>query len=180
MQYLYHTPVCATLIPLAVCKFVIWYNGVSMLKTIYIGYRHARNFIINYGLSALAETEWMRLNVPCVLRTFWMLRVGEQVVQILGNHYGEETFNYYVMIRTLLVNGCETLTAVLGMTSIISFICHYIGYFFQWILLTTQCYTISNQSYSENTTVIRPEVRLHNAHYFFFYPCIINFVRSSK
>ncbi|XP_011691954.1 PREDICTED: protein TRC8 homolog isoform X2 [Wasmannia auropunctata] len=136
MQYLYHAPVCATLIPLAVCKFVIWYNGVSMLRTIYMGYRHARNFIINYGLSALAETEWMRLNVPCVLRTFWMLRVGEQIVQILGNHYGEETFNYYVMMRTLLVNGCETLTAVLGMTSIISFICHYIGCFFQWVLLT--------------------------------------------
>ncbi|XP_071626441.1 protein TRC8 homolog [Temnothorax longispinosus] len=136
VQYLYHAPVCATLIPLAVCKFVIWYNGVSMLRTIYMGYRHARNFIINYGLTALAETEWMRLNVPCVLRTFWMLRMGEQVVQILGNHYGEETFTYYVMIRTLLVNGCETLTAVLGMTSIISFICHYIGCFFQWILLT--------------------------------------------
>lgn len=107
-----------------------------MLKTIYMGYRHARNFIINYGLSALAETEWMRLNVPCVLRTFWMLRVAEQVIEILGDHYGKETFNYYVMIRTLLVNGCETLTAVLGMTSIISFICHYIGCFFQWILLT--------------------------------------------
>ncbi|GAB1867536.1 Protein TRC8 like protein [Camponotus japonicus] len=136
VQYLYHAPVCATLIPLAVCKFIIWYNGISMLKTLYMGYRHARNFIINYGLSALAETEWMRLNVPCVLRTFWMLRVGEQVIQILGNHYGEETFNYYVMIRTLLVNGCETLTAVLGMTSIISFICHYIGCFFQWVLLT--------------------------------------------
>ncbi|XP_011250761.1 protein TRC8 homolog [Camponotus floridanus] len=136
VQYLYHAPVCATLIPLAVCKFIIWYNGISMLKTLYMGYRHARNFIINYGLSALAETEWMRLNVPCVLRTFWILRVGEQVIQILGNHYGEETFNYYVMIRTLLVNGCETLTAVLGMTSIISFICHYIGCFFQWVLLT--------------------------------------------
>ncbi|XP_072759780.1 protein TRC8 homolog [Anoplolepis gracilipes] len=136
VQYLYHAPVCATLIPLAVCKFIIWYNGISMLKTIYMGYRHARNFIVNYGLSALAETEWMRLNVPCVLRTFWMLRVGEQVIQILGNHYGEETFNYYVMVRTLLVNGCETLTAVLGMTSIISFICHYIGCFFQWVLLT--------------------------------------------
>ncbi|XP_025075255.1 protein TRC8 homolog isoform X1 [Pogonomyrmex barbatus] len=136
VQYLYHAPVCATLIPLAVCKFVIWYNGVSMLRTIYMGYRHARNFIINYGLSALAETEWMRLNVPRVLRTFWTLRVGEQVIQILGNHYGEETFNYYVMIKTLLVNGCETLTAVLGMTSIISFICHYIGCFFQWVLLT--------------------------------------------
>ncbi|XP_070155011.1 protein TRC8 homolog [Polyergus mexicanus] len=136
VQYLYHAPVCATLIPLAVCKFIIWYNGISILRTIYMGYRHAHNFIINYGLSALAETEWMRLNVPCVLRTFWMLRVGEQVIQILGNHYGEETFNYYVIVRTILVNGCETLTAVLGMTSIISFICHYIGCFFQWVLLT--------------------------------------------
>lgn len=136
VQYLYHAPVCATLIPLALCKFIIWYNGISILKTIYVAYRHARNFIINYGLSALAETEWMRLNVPCVLRMFWMLRVGEQVIQILGNHYGEETFNYYVMVRMLLVNGCETLTAVLGMTSIISFICHYIGCFFQWVLLT--------------------------------------------
>ncbi|XP_011864850.1 PREDICTED: protein TRC8 homolog [Vollenhovia emeryi] len=135
-QYLHQAPVCATLIPLALCKFVIWYNGVSMLRTIYMGYRHARNFISNYGLSALAETEWMRLNVPCVLRAFWMLRVAEQVVEMLGSHYGEETFSYYVMVRTLLVNGCETLTAVLGMTSIISFICHYIGCFFQWILLT--------------------------------------------
>ncbi|XP_032685607.1 protein TRC8 homolog isoform X2 [Odontomachus brunneus] len=136
VQYLYHAPVCATLIPLAVCKFIIWYNGITMIKTIYMGCQHARSFILNYGFSALAETEWMRLNVPCVLRTFWMLRVGEQIVQILGNHYSEETFNYYVMIRTLLVNGCETLTAVLGMTSIISFICHYIGCFFQWVLLT--------------------------------------------
>lgn len=135
-QVLYHVPVFAALLPLAVCKFVIWYNGITMLNTIYMGYQHARNFISNYGLSALAETEWIRLNVPCVLRMFWMLRVGGQVFQILGNHYGEETFTYYVMIRSLLINGCETLTAVLGMTSIISFICDYIGCFFQWVLLT--------------------------------------------
>lgn len=124
------------MIPLGVCKFIIWYNGVFMLKTIYIGYQHKRNFIINYGVSALAETEWMRLNVPSVLRTFWILRVIDHVRQILSDDYGEDTLNYYVMIKTLLVNGCETLTAVLGMTSIISFICHYIGCFFQWVLLT--------------------------------------------
>lgn len=136
VQVLYHAPVFATLLPLAVCKFVIWYNGIAILNTINRGYLHARSFIRVYGLSALAQTEWIRLNVPCVLRTFWMLRVGEQVIQILGNHYGEETFTYYVMVRTLLINGCETLTAVLGMTSIISFICHHIGCFFQWVLLT--------------------------------------------
>ncbi|XP_076547005.1 TRC8 ring finger protein [Osmia lignaria lignaria] len=135
-QVLYNAPVFAALLPLAVCKFVIWYNGISILKTMYIGYQHARNFVSNYGLSALVETEWIRLNVPCVLRTFWILRVGGQVVQILSNHYDEEDFTYTLMIKTLLVNGCETLTAVLGMTSIISFICHYIGCFFQWVLLT--------------------------------------------
>ncbi|KAK9294605.1 hypothetical protein QLX08_010831 [Tetragonisca angustula] len=135
-QVLNHVPVFAALLPLAVCKFVIWYHGIAMLNTLYMGYQHARNFISNYGLSALAETEWIRLNVPCVLRMFWMLRVGAQVFQILGDHYGEETFTYYIMLRSLLVNGCETLTAVLGMTSIISFICDYIGCFFQWVLLT--------------------------------------------
>ncbi|KAF3420947.1 hypothetical protein E2986_10465 [Frieseomelitta varia] len=135
-QVLNHVPVFAALLPLAVCKFVIWYHGITVLNTLYMGYQHARNFISNYGLSALAETEWIRLNVPCVLRMFWMLRVGAQVFQILGNHYGEETFTYYIMLRSLLVNGCETLTAVLGMTSIISFICDYIGCFFQWVLLT--------------------------------------------
>ncbi|XP_003490539.1 protein TRC8 homolog [Bombus impatiens] len=135
-QVLHHLPVFATLLPLAVCKFVIWFNGVTMMNTIYMGYQYARNFISNYGLSALVETEWIRLNIPCVLRMFWMLRVGGQMFQILGNHYGEETFTYYIMLRSLLVNGCETLTAVLGMTSIISFICDYIGCFFQWVLLT--------------------------------------------
>lgn len=133
---LYHAPVFATLLPLGVSKFVVWYYGISMLKTIYMGYQHVRNFISNFGLSALVETEWSRLNVPCVLRTFWLLRVFEQVIQILGNHYREDTFTYYLMIRTLLVNGCETLTALLGMTSIISLICHYIGSFFRWVLLT--------------------------------------------
>lgn len=39
-------------------------------------------------------------------------------------------------MQKLLVDGCETLTAVLGMTSIISVICHYIGRGFQWYLLT--------------------------------------------
>lgn len=136
VQVLYHAPVFATLLPLAVCKFVIWYNGIEMLKTICTGYHCARIFINNYGLFTLIETEWRRLDVPCVLRMFWLLRVGQQVILILGNHYGEETFTYYVMLRTLLVNGCETLTAVLGMTSIISLICHYIGCFFQWVLLT--------------------------------------------
>ncbi|XP_057335696.1 protein TRC8 homolog [Microplitis mediator] len=133
---LHHAPVIAALLPLLVCKFILWYSSISMLKIMHSGYHHARTFISNYGLSALAEIEWMRLNVPNVLRTFWMLRVFEQIVQLLGTHYNEESFTLSTLIRTLLVNGCETLTALLGMTSIISSICHYIGCFFRWVLLT--------------------------------------------
>ncbi|KAF7987252.1 hypothetical protein HCN44_003014 [Aphidius gifuensis] len=133
---LHHIPVFAALLPLLICKFVLWYNSIVMLKIMHNGYKNTHNFINNFGLSALAEIEWIRLDVPNVLRTFWMLRVIEQVIQILNNHYGDETLTIYMILRTLLVNGCETLIAVLGMTSIISYICHYIGCFFQWILLT--------------------------------------------
>ncbi|KAG8035091.1 hypothetical protein G9C98_001581 [Cotesia typhae] len=133
---LHHAPAIAALLPLLVCKFILWYSSISMIKIIHSGYRHARTFISNYGLSALAEIEWMRLNVPNVLRTFWLLRVLEQVVQLLSTHYTEDSFTLSTLIRTLLVNGCETLTALLGMTSIISSICHYIGCFFRWVLLT--------------------------------------------
>ncbi|XP_008207505.1 protein TRC8 homolog isoform X2 [Nasonia vitripennis] len=131
-------PVFAALIPLAVCKYVLWCNAYNIWMTIHRGYQLGRNFITNYGLSALAETQWSRLHVPSVLRTFWILRVAEQVVQILSSDYGDESFNYYTMLKTLMVNGCETVTAVLGMTSIISVICHYIGSFFHWILLTDE------------------------------------------
>lgn len=44
--------------------------------------------------------------------------------------------NFLSTIQSLLVSGCETLTAVLGMTSIISIICHYIGKMFQFFLLS--------------------------------------------
>ena len=110
-------------------------HAFDIVKTIYQGYQSGREFINNYGFSALVETQWQRLNVPSVLRTFWLLRVCEHIVLIMSNEYGQDTFNYYVMIKTLMVNGCETLTAVLGMTSIVSFICHYIGCFFQWVLM---------------------------------------------
>lgn len=47
----------------------------------------------------------------------------------------EETLTFLATIQTLLVSGCETLTAVLGMTSVVSLICSYIGKLFQLFLL---------------------------------------------
>lgn len=69
-----HSPAFAAIMPLVLSKIALWSSSFDMIKTIYNGYQHARNFASNYGLSALVENEWQRLNVPCVLRAFWTLR----------------------------------------------------------------------------------------------------------
>ncbi|XP_075986389.1 TRC8 ring finger protein [Anticarsia gemmatalis] len=146
---LHHSPVFSALLPLLLVKFVLWTSAYSVIQVVYAGYQHGRLFVSNYGLSALVETEWMRLNVPCVLRVFWVLRVAEHAILLLMDYDDEAEEGLKVstilavqslasMAKSLLVTGCETITAVLGMTSVISFFCHYIGNFFQWILLTDE------------------------------------------
>ncbi|KAJ8709579.1 hypothetical protein PYW08_009583 [Mythimna loreyi] len=147
---LHHSPVFSTLLPLLLVKYVLWSSAYNVIQVVYAGYQHGRLFVSNYGLSALVETEWMRLNVPCVLRVFWVLRVAEHALMLLVDNYDEEAEeglkvstllavqSLASMTKSLLVTGCETITAVLGMTSVISFFCHYIGNFFQWILLTDE------------------------------------------
>ncbi|CAK1594349.1 unnamed protein product [Parnassius mnemosyne] len=147
---LHHSPVFSSLLPLFLVKYVLWTSAYSIVQVIYTGYQHGRLFVSNYGLSALVETEWMRLNVPCVLRVFWVLRVAEHAILLLMDNYdddNEEVLKVSTLLavqslasmaKSLLVTGCETITAVLGMTSVISFFCHYIGNFFQWILLTDE------------------------------------------
>ncbi|XP_035441774.1 protein TRC8 homolog [Spodoptera frugiperda] len=147
---LHHSPVFSALLPLLLVKYVLWSSAYNVVQVVYAGYQHGRLFVSNYGLSALVETEWMRLNVPCVLRVFWVLRVAEHALMLLVDNYDEEAEeglkvstllavqSLAAMTKSLLVTGCETITAVLGMTSVISFFCHYIGNFFQWILLTDE------------------------------------------
>ncbi|KAL0276901.1 UNVERIFIED_CONTAM: hypothetical protein PYX00_004363 [Menopon gallinae] len=122
---LVHSPVFAALLPLAMVKFVLWYSAVTVVQTIYSGFQHSRNVINNFGLTALVETEWLRLNVPCILRTFWLLRVGEHAAAILMQNYnsgdagGPSHSDLFAvsallsMFKSLLTTGCESVTAVL-------------------------------------------------------------------
>lgn len=147
VSILHHAPVFAALLPLALVKFILWYSALTVIQTVCGCYQRACNFVSNFGLSALVEREWVRLNVPVVLRTFWLLRVTEHAVSLLSDYFSvsddqQAQHNLlaftamFSITKSLLVSGCETLTAVLGMTSIVSYICHYVGNFFQWILLT--------------------------------------------
>ncbi|XP_075235024.1 TRC8 ring finger protein [Lycorma delicatula] len=143
---LHHAPVFAALLPLAMVKFILWCSAFPIVQTLYGGFVHARIVISNFGLSTLLETQWQRLNVPCVLRTFWLLRVAEHAGVLMYEMWmgSDETIPssdpivpiLLTATKSLLISGCDTLTAVLGMTSIISYICHYIDCFFHWVLLT--------------------------------------------
>lgn len=73
-QLLKHSPAFAAILPLVLSKIAMWSSSFDVAKTLFSGYQHARNFATNFGLSALVENEWQRLNVPCVLRAFWILR----------------------------------------------------------------------------------------------------------
>nr|CAH7746034.1 unnamed protein product [Callosobruchus chinensis] len=134
-----YTPVIAAILPLLLVKFVLFSSVFQISHSVYSGYIQAKNFVTNFGVSALIESEWLRLNVPEVLRTFWSLRVLEHIgIFLLSGYWSVEDGNspYFRLIKYLMVTGCDTLTAVLGITSMVSYICNYIGKFFQWILLT--------------------------------------------
>ncbi|KAJ8918848.1 hypothetical protein NQ315_011135, partial [Exocentrus adspersus] len=138
-----HLPILGTILPLALIKFVLFSSFLQIVHSVYSGYTQARNFVSNFGMSALVESEWLRLNVPEVLRTFWMLRLLEHTGIFFFSGYWdieEQHSPYFRLLKYLMVTGCDTLTAVLGITSIVSYICNYIGKFFQWILLTDDEY----------------------------------------
>lgn len=105
----------------------------------------------------MLETEWSKLHIPVVLRLFWIIRlldhtttyimennlsknitesVGLNETVLLSSYSGDVIVvlpAFMQMVKSLMITGCETFIAVLGMTSLISYICQQIGYFFQYV-----------------------------------------------
>jgi len=92
------------------------------------------------GIQAFVEDQWMRLQVPAVLRCFCVVRVLYQVssfvhasfydippplLENVTSDYRPE--NLTVILQSLLVRSCETSVSLLGATSIVSYIAHYLG-----------------------------------------------------
>ncbi|KAK3851719.1 hypothetical protein Pcinc_041649 [Petrolisthes cinctipes] len=120
-------------------------NGIEVVVE---GYRYARRVMTDFGLHALLESEWVRLNVPNVLRTFWVIRVIQHVMSLVAEIvYARGDYrsifllgveDVYVIFKAVMIQGCETAVALLGMTSVVSYVSHYVGVLFQMILLTTE------------------------------------------
>ena len=78
------------------------------------------------GLVSFIETEWVRLNIPMVFRTFWISRCAVLFYIFLSSsptswqECNQETMQ--TMLKIVLVRGCETLPAILGMASVLAWI----------------------------------------------------------
>ncbi|XP_076064379.1 protein TRC8 homolog isoform X2 [Oratosquilla oratoria] len=141
-------PVFTALFPLVLVKYTISTNLLHCFSIIYGGIQYARIVMRNFGLHSLMESEWVRLNVPNVLRTFWLLRVAQHLASLLGEYmyvHGEyqsllsmDMSAMYMILKAVMTQGCETVVALLGMTSIISYAAHYVDVLFQFVLLTEE------------------------------------------
>lgn len=72
---------------------------------------------------AFAEAEWLRLNVPLIFRTFWMARFGIHLyIYLASSELSDwaDIDNLKTLFKVMLIRGCETLPAILGMSSIFS------------------------------------------------------------
>ncbi|CAI6368547.1 unnamed protein product [Macrosiphum euphorbiae] len=134
--------VLSTLLPLFMMLKTLWLDLFTITNLIRNKFSRIRVTINNLGINNLFGNvievlglEWNRLNISCVLRMFWALRVLKQILYLITDiEIQNETL--LSVVKNVLIKGCNTFTAVLGMASSISYFCHYIGAFLQWVLLT--------------------------------------------
>ncbi|XP_060857979.1 protein TRC8 homolog isoform X1 [Metopolophium dirhodum] len=124
------TMLLLSLLPLFIVPKTCWLNILTIMKLIYYGYKHIRATINIYDFVVM---EWSRLNMPSVLRLFWAIRLLDLfILSLLNKEIKHETL--FGSMKYLLIKGSDTSTAVLGMTSFVSYFCHFIIAFFRWVL----------------------------------------------
>jgi len=99
-------------------------------------YMNKRDFLNNFGLNTFLETEWSRLKVPTVLRTFWLSRLAMMLLIHQPVNSLTSLANLFNCGKAILIRGSETIVSVLGMTSVVSSVSHMLGIVFQLILKT--------------------------------------------
>ncbi len=109
-------------------------SAILWMKYTYLA---AKTFIRTRGLTIFLEIHWARLHVSTVLRVFWLTRLAYHVTRIAVDRWWLTQNNSSAdaltvtdtleITQELLVSGCETIVALMGMTSVISSVTHHIG-----------------------------------------------------
>ena len=145
----------------------VWLGVRRVLRSIKQSFKGKYQILQHFGLSTFLETEWIRLNVPSLLRTFWLSRCLQQIlayiVLFLGASNLASTLNFPTLenislvitstVKDLMTRGNETTMAVLGMTSIVASICHHIGSMFHAVLTETKTGNVGGAENDEEKSV---------------------------
>ncbi|EFX60742.1 hypothetical protein DAPPUDRAFT_275781, partial [Daphnia pulex] len=81
--------------------------------------------IRNDGILAFFESERLRLNIPLIFRSFWLMRCGiHMYISLVSSEFAwTDVESLNTLLKLVMVRGCETLPALLGMASVFSWIC---------------------------------------------------------
>ena len=112
----------------------------NMFITLVRTYRLASETIQAVGIQNYIESHWVRMRVPTVLRVFFVSRVLYQVaghvLYMMYQHYVVTGIvDYWAwsfnaeLFKLVAVRSCETIVSLLGLTSMLSLLTHYIGLF---------------------------------------------------
>ena len=153
--------------PAAITVTSLWFGLKLSFRSVRHSFKNKYHILQHFGLSTFLETEWIRLQVPSLLRTFWLTRCVQQVlvlvVRVVSASVVASTFTLPTlgnitagiinMAKDLLTRGNETTMAVLGMTSIVAAVCHYIGSMFHFVLTDNENGNVGGTENDEEKSV---------------------------
>lgn len=126
----------ANILPAVLLGTSLGQQAGKVYSSMVILYINKRDFLNNFGLNTFVETEWARLKVPTVLRTFWLSRLALLLFVHQPVNPVVSMASLFNCVKAVLTRGSETIISVLGMTSIVSSLSHWLGVIFQLVLKT--------------------------------------------
>ncbi|XP_062568359.1 protein TRC8 homolog [Saccostrea cucullata] len=135
--YLYWVTLISIVIPSSVLFAEVWICVRAVVWTLRRIYNVIKITISAIGIQGFVEHHWIRLRVPKVLRLFWISRLFyhftmlclEELYQREATLISVHSLDYQSIIIKLFTQSCENFVAMLGMTSIVSFLAHHVGVF---------------------------------------------------
>ncbi|XP_046333686.1 protein TRC8 homolog [Haliotis rufescens] len=132
------TPFLALSIPVLQLVSDLYNSLYFIVVTLKRAYYIATVAVQAAGIQAFLEHHWQRIHVPDVLRVFFIVRLVHQIMihvvsSIYDSYIETGVLSYFQwdlsssLWQQLLVRSCETSVALLGLTSVVSLMTHYIG-----------------------------------------------------
>ncbi|XP_011445821.3 protein TRC8 homolog [Magallana gigas] len=136
-EYLSWVPVISMVGPTFAIAIEVFGSVRALVWTFRQAYNVIKITLSAIGIQGFVEHHWIRLQVPKVLRVFWITRLFYQLTLLCVEDYSQRdesqhllySLDYYSIVIRLFTQSCENYIAMLGMTSVVSYFAHHVGVF---------------------------------------------------